>query len=46
MSAKTFIERCTSPEQPGWLRMRLELWPDADEDDHRGYMAISLAQPT
>jgi aminoglycoside 6'-N-acetyltransferase I len=45
MSANTIIERCASLDQPGWLDMRLELWPDATEDDHRGYMAISLAQP-
>jgi len=45
MSAKTTIERCTSLDQPGWLDFRLALWPDATADDHRGYMAISLAQP-
>lgn len=45
MSPKTSIERCVSLDQPGWLDMRLELWPDATGDDHRGYMAISLAQP-
>ena len=39
------IERCTSLDQPGWLEFRLALWPDATADDHRGYMAISLAQP-
>jgi len=41
----TFIERCSSLDQPGWLDMRLALWPDATADDHRAYMAISLAQP-
>ncbi|HTU68136.1 MAG TPA: aminoglycoside 6'-N-acetyltransferase [Steroidobacteraceae bacterium] len=45
MNVKTFIERCASLEQPGWLEFRMALWPDADADDHRGYMAISLAQP-
>jgi aminoglycoside 6'-N-acetyltransferase I len=45
MPEKTFIERCTSLDQPGWLALRLELWPDASEADHRGYMEISLAQP-
>jgi aminoglycoside 6'-N-acetyltransferase I len=45
MAASTFIERCTSLDQPGWLEMRQQLWSDADADDHRGYMAISLAQP-
>jgi aminoglycoside 6'-N-acetyltransferase I len=45
MPAKTVIERCNSLDQPGWLEFRLALWPDADANDHRGYMAISLAQP-
>ena len=45
MSLKFIIERCASLNQPGWLEMRLALWPDATADDHRGYMAISLAQP-
>ena len=45
MTGKTLIERCSSLDQPGWLELRLALWPDADADDHRGYMAISLAQP-
>ena len=40
-----FIERCSSLDQPGWLQMRVALWPDASADEHRGYMAISLAQP-
>lgn len=45
MPPKMVIERCASLEQPGWLDFRLALWPDATADDHRGYMAISLAQP-
>jgi aminoglycoside 6'-N-acetyltransferase I len=45
VTAKTSIERCTSADQPGWLDMRLALWPDASEEEHRGYMAISLTQP-
>jgi aminoglycoside 6'-N-acetyltransferase I len=45
MSAKTFIERCTSLDQPGWLDLRLALWTDATAEEHRGYMALSLAQP-
>ena len=46
MSLKAaFIERCSSLDQPGWLQMRVALWPDATADEHRGYMAISLAQP-
>jgi aminoglycoside 6'-N-acetyltransferase I len=39
------IERCTELNQPGWLQFRMALWPDASADEHRGYMAISLAQP-
>jgi aminoglycoside 6'-N-acetyltransferase I len=45
MSPGTILERCSSVEQPGWLELRLALWPDAMEDDHRGYMAMALAQP-
>ena len=45
MSAQTSIERCTAIDQSGWLDLRLALWPDATADEHRGYMAISLAQP-
>src|SRR3954466_14464323 len=45
MSLKSYIERCTSLDQPGWLELRLALWSDASADEHRGYMAISLAQP-
>lgn len=39
------MERCSSLDQPGWLDFRLALWPDASAEDHRGYMALSLAQP-
>src|SRR5947207_3770431 len=45
MSRKSFIERCSSLDQPGWLDMRLALWTDATADEHRAYMAIALAQP-
>jgi len=45
MPEQTVIERCTALEQPGWLELRLALWPDATADDHRGYMAMELAQP-
>jgi aminoglycoside 6'-N-acetyltransferase I len=40
-----FLERCASLDQPGWLDMRVALWSDATADEHRAYMAISLAQP-
>jgi aminoglycoside 6'-N-acetyltransferase I len=39
------IERCSALNQAGWLQFRVALWPDASADEHRGYMAISLAQP-
>jgi aminoglycoside 6'-N-acetyltransferase I len=45
MPPGTRIVRCTSLDQSGWLEFRRALWPDATADDHRGYMAISLAQP-
>lgn len=45
MAAPMTIERCTALDQPGWLDFRLALWTDAGADDHRAYMAISLAQP-
>ena len=45
MAPKLRIERCSSLDQPGWLDFRLALWTDATADDHRGYMAIALAQP-
>jgi len=45
MQDKTFIEKCSSLDQPGWLELRLELWPDATADEHREYMALALTQP-
>jgi aminoglycoside 6'-N-acetyltransferase I len=45
MAPKLTIERCNSLDQPGWLDFRLALWTDATAEDHRAYMAISLAQP-
>ena len=45
MPPDTSIERCSSLDQPGWLDLRLALWSDATADEHRAYMAISLAQP-
>jgi aminoglycoside 6'-N-acetyltransferase I len=45
MPPKIAIERCSSLDQPGWLDMRLALWTDASADEHRGHMAILLAQP-
>ena len=45
MSEEITIETCTAIDQPGWLELRLALWPDATADEHRGYMALSLTQP-
>jgi aminoglycoside 6'-N-acetyltransferase I len=45
MSELSTTECCTTIDQPGWLELRLALWPDATPDEHRAYMAISLAQP-
>ena len=45
LNKAVFIERCSSLDQPGWLDMRVALWSDATADEHRGYMAICLAQP-
>jgi aminoglycoside 6'-N-acetyltransferase I len=45
MVLKTSLERCDSLDQPGWLDFRLALWSDATADEHRGHMAIILAQP-
>lgn len=45
MTAQIFFERCTAIDQPGWLDLRLALWSDATADEHRAYMALSLAQP-
>ena len=42
---KAFLERCTSPDQPGWLDFRLALWPDASAAEHLEYMAMALSQP-
>ena len=39
------IHACTSPEQPGWLAMRRELWPGSLSSDHEEEMARFLAQP-
>jgi aminoglycoside 6'-N-acetyltransferase I len=45
VTSKLAIERCSSLDQPGWVDLRLALWTDASAEEHRAYMAISLAQP-
>jgi aminoglycoside 6'-N-acetyltransferase I len=39
------IERCTSVEQEGWLRMRQELWPHCSREEHLVEMSLFCAQP-
>jgi aminoglycoside 6'-N-acetyltransferase I len=34
-----------SPSDPDWLRLRMELWPDAEESEHLGEMARFVADP-
>ncbi|WP_027864661.1 aminoglycoside 6'-N-acetyltransferase [Massilia alkalitolerans] len=38
------IKPCTSPEQAGWLQLRMALWP-ADRADHLQEMQELCAQP-
>lgn len=38
------IKRCISIEQPGWLLLRMALWP-ADRDDHLSDMQTLCEQP-
>ncbi len=38
------IKPCTSPEQAGWLQLRMDLWP-ADRVDHLQEMQELCAQP-
>ncbi|MBQ5946592.1 aminoglycoside 6'-N-acetyltransferase [Massilia sp. ST3] len=40
----TTIKRCTSPEQAGWLALRMALWP-ADSSEHLPEMRDCCAQP-
>lgn len=37
------IEPCASAEQPGWLRLRQALWPEAGRDEHLLEMASFVA---
>ena len=38
------IKRCTSPEQAGWLQLRMGLWPE-EPDEHLADMQELCAQP-
>jgi aminoglycoside 6'-N-acetyltransferase I len=39
------IERCTSVEQTGWLRLRTLLWQQSSEDELRAEMGLLVAHP-
>ena len=39
------IEPCASAEQPGWLRLRQALWPEAGREEHLLEMASCAADP-
>ncbi|MEJ7670667.1 MAG: aminoglycoside 6'-N-acetyltransferase [Casimicrobiaceae bacterium] len=39
------IRPCTAPELPGWLELRLALWPHHDPQVHLGEMAQFCAAP-
>jgi len=38
------IERLTSADDPDWLRLRTQLWPDSTTEEHRLEMATCLAE--
>jgi aminoglycoside 6'-N-acetyltransferase I len=40
----TTIKRCTSPEQTGWLALRMALWPE-EPAEHLPEMEDCCAQP-
>ena len=39
------VEPCASAEQPGWLRLRQALWPEAGREEHLLEMASFAADP-
>lgn len=39
------IEPCASVDQPGWLELRLALWPEGTPEAFRAEMAGQLADP-
>ena len=39
------VEPCASAEQPGWLRLRQALWPEAGREEHLLEMASCAADP-
>ncbi|MBW8892535.1 MAG: GNAT family N-acetyltransferase, partial [Burkholderiales bacterium] len=40
------IERCTTPNQPGWLAFREALWPQCPRAEHEAEMASTIAAAT
>ena len=40
------IDRCLSPEHPGWLALRQALWPDTPISEHREEMRAMFRRPT
>lgn len=39
------IEHCDRLDHPGWLELRLALWPDSSRDEHVAEMAGFLREP-
>lgn len=39
------IRPCTDNDQPGWLALRMALWPHATREEHLAEMAEMLRQP-
>lgn len=39
------IEQLVTAQDPDWLRLRLELWPDGRADEHLDEMAAFLVEP-
>lgn len=45
-AAAVTIQSCASVDQPGWLDMRMALWPHGARDEHLTEMASFLADPS
>jgi aminoglycoside 6'-N-acetyltransferase I len=45
MDQNFLIERCSSVEQPGWLELRLALWPHGSAEQHLAEMSAFLGEP-
>jgi aminoglycoside 6'-N-acetyltransferase I len=42
---KISIHQCSSNDQPGWLALRMALWPHSAREEHQAEMAEMLRQP-